>query len=447
MKHSNRSLKRRWMILATLAAVPAVIAGGLAGAGSAVAGSTDCKAASGKVKLTFWSWVPGIPDAVKVWNAKNPNIQVSVKVTPSGNAGTYQNMFNGVKAGTAPDLGQIEFDSLPAFRLQNAVRDIGPCGAEAIKSQFVSWTLSQVQFGEDAIYAIPQDTGPMALYYRKDLFKKFGIAVPKTWADFARAAETVKKKDKTAFITHFPQRDTNWFAGLAWQAGARWFSTDGGAWKVTINDAATKQVASYWDGLLKKKLVANYQGFSPQWSNALAKGKVLTWVSAVWGNNTIATNAPKTTGKWAVAPMPQWKAGDKKAGNWGGSTTAVFKGSKYPLEATKFAIWLNTDPQAQAILNKKGGLYPATNAGLNLAALKSPSKFYGNQRIFDVFKAASSQVDVSFQWGPVMTTTYTDLADGFGPVLNGKGTLAAAVATAEKKTIDAIKQQGLKIAD
>ena len=448
---------RKWRA-ATFIGIAAVLGAGIAagcggddsskattGGGGSEPAAGECAASSGPVKLDFWTWVPGVDKAVAVWNKENPDIQVKVKNTPAGNAGTYQNMFNALKAGTAPDLGQIEFDSLPAFRLQDAVRDVAACGAADVKDGFVPWTLGQVSFGTDSIYAIPQDTGPMALYYRKDLFTKFGVKVPTTWDEFATAAATIHKKDPTVYITHFPQRDTNWFAGLAWQNSAKWFATEGDSWKVSVNDDATKKVADYWQGLLDKKLVANLQGFSPQWNNALAKGKVLTWVSAVWGSNTISTNAPKTAGNWAVAPMPQWTAGDQKAGNWGGSTTAVFSSSEHPLEATKFALWLNTDPVSQAILNKEGGLYPATNAGLDLPALSGPSEFYGGQKIFDVFKEASGQVDTTFQWGPIMTTTYTQLADGFGPVLNGNGTFGAVIDKVQGQTTDAITQQGLSV--
>jgi multiple sugar transport system substrate-binding protein len=418
------------------------------GGSGASAKSGDCKPSGGKVNLNFWTWVPGIDKAVKVWNQQNANIQVKVKETPAGNAGTYQNMFNALKAGNAPDLAQVEYDSLPSFRLQDGLTNLAPCGVAARKGDFVDWTYGQVSFNEEnAAYAVPQDTGPMAFYYRKDLFKKYGITVPKTWDEFRAAAEKVHKQDPSVYITHFPQRDTNWFAGLAWQNGARWFGLDGDTWNVSVNDDKTKQVADYWQKLIDDKLIAtNLQGFSDQWNKALDTGKVLSWISAVWGNNTIVTNAPSTKGDWAVAPMPQWDAGAAAAGNWGGSSTAVFKSSKHPAEATKFALWLNTDPQALEILNKEGGLYPATSAGLSLPALRAPQPFFGGERIFDVFKTASGQVDPSFQWGPTMTQTYGDLADGFGKALNGSGTLGEAIDKAQSKTVGAMKQQSLKVA-
>jgi multiple sugar transport system substrate-binding protein len=425
--------------------------GGTAGGGDAGGGgetaSAECRPSSdGPVRLTFWSWVPGVEQAVDRWNEQNPDVQVRVRTTPAGNAGTYQNMFNALEAGNPPDLGQIEYDSLPSFRLQDGVANIGPCGAADVQDRFIDWTWQQVTFGEDAVYAIPQDTGPMALYYRADLFEEYGIEVPETWEEFRAAAERVHEQDPDVYLTHFPQRDTNWFAGLAWQAGAKWFGLEGDAWQVSIDDEPTQRVAAYWQDLIERDLVANLQGFSEEWNKALADGKVISWVSAVWGNNTITTNAPKTKGDWRVAPMPQWEGGEQRAGNWGGSTTAVFNGSEHPYEAAQFALWLNTDPEALEILNREGGLYPATTAGLELEPLQQPQPFFGGENIFAVFAEAAQNVDQSWAWGPIMTTTYSDLADGFGRALNGGSTLPEAIAAAEEGTVSAMQQQGLQVA-
>ncbi len=432
-------------------------AAGGGGSGSAAAGGGDSgggdapacdPAASGeKVNLNFYSWIPGIEKVVDTWNKANPDIQVTVATGPSGNAGAYQNFSNGIKAGNAPDLMQIEFDRLPNFRIQDGLANIAGCpGVADSKSQFVDWTWTQATFGEEnAVYAIPQDTGPMALFYRKDLFEKNNIAVPTTWDEFKTAAETVKSKG--AFITNFSSGDPNQFAGFVWQNKGKWFENAEEGWKVELTSQPSTDVANYWQGLIDAKLVSPAKNFTDEWNKAADSGQLWAWVSAVWGNTTISQNAPSTAGKWAVAPMPQWTAGDTAAGNWGGSTTAVFKGSKHPAEAAKFALWLNTNTESLTALNKDGGLYPAAIAGQDLPALQQPSKFYGGQDIFSVFKTASSQVDPNFTWGPVMNETYNSLTDGFGAAVSGQGTLSDALSTSQTKTIDAMKAQSIPVVE
>ncbi|MDK1476054.1 sugar ABC transporter substrate-binding protein [Streptomyces sp. 549] len=423
-------------------------AGGDDGGGTSDAAS--CEPSKGKVTLDYWSWVPGMEEAVALWNSENPDIQVKVKTTPAGNAGTYQNLSNAIKADKAPDLGQVEYDSLASFRLKGGLRDIAACeGVSEAEADFADWTWSQATFGaggEDGVWAVPQDIGPMALFYRKDVFDKLGIPAPTTWAEYEAAARKIKAADKNQYVTHFSQTDPNWFTGLLWQNGAEMFERDGDTWKVTVDRPESREVADYWQKLIDDDLVAtDLQGFSPALYKAWDEGEVVTWISAAWGYSTIRDNAKGTAGKWAVAPMPQWEKGASAAGNWGGSTTTVMAGTEHPHEASKFALWLNSDPAALEILNRKGGLFPAAKAGSQLPALQEPVDFYGKQKIFDVFAEASQNVNTGFAWGPTMTDTYRFISDGTSAATSGKSSLGDALAEADAKSVESLRKQSLDV--
>ena len=412
-------MKTKSKAAATAVAVAAVLAlaacsSSGASAGSSSSASAGCAPSSGTVSLTFTTWVPGMDKVVDLWNQKNPDIQVKVQTGPNGNSGTYQNFFNEIKAGNAPDLGQVEYDALPNFRVQDGLTNIASCKPVAdAKSDFVDWTWNQVTFGEkNAVYAVPQDTGPVAMFYRKDLFQAARIPVPTTWDEYAKDAALIKAKG--AYITNFPKTDVNWFAGMVWQNGGQWFQNDGKAWTVDLTGDKSTQVADYWQKLIANGQVSKLASFSDEWNKSFDDGQ-------------------------------QWTSGGNQAGDWGGSSTAVLKGSKHPYEAAKFAVWLNTDPEALALENKLGGLYPAAKAGADLDAFTSGQPFYGGQKIYDVFKQASSQVNPDFTWGPTMTQTYTDVSDGFGAALGGSGTLGDALKTGQDKTISALKQQSIPV--
>ncbi|WP_033337866.1 extracellular solute-binding protein [Catenuloplanes japonicus] len=397
------------------------------------------------VTLTYTSWIPGIEEVVDVWNKANPKIQIKVQTGPNGNNGTYQNFFNQLRAGNPPDLGHIEYDALPSFRVQDGLFDLGACANVAdARGQFIDWTWDQVSFGEEnSAYGIPQDSGPMALFYRKDLFEKNTIAVPATWDEYAAAAEKVRAAG--GYITNFSQSDINQFAGLSWQAGAHWFANDGDAWTVRLTDPETTKVAAYWQGLLDRKLVSTVPPWTTEWDHAYNSGSAWTWVSAVWGANSISSGAPDTAGRWAVAPMPQWQAGGAVSGNWGGSSTAVFKGSAHPYEAAQFALWLNTSEEALTLLAQKANLYPATKAGASLPVYAQGVEFYGGQKIYEVFAQAATQVTPGFVWGPTMTSTYATTSDGFKTAVSGGGTLTGALAAAQRSTVDTLKSQSIPV--
>ncbi len=159
MQHTKRAVG-----VALLTAGALVMAGCSASGGDSGGDAADCEPAGEDVTLSFTSWIPGIEDAVAMWNDANPDIQVEVQTGPNGNSGTYQNFFNQLEAGNAPDLGQIEYDALPNFRVQDGLFDLGACEeVMAAQDEFVDWTWGQVTLGtEDEVYGIPQDSGPMA---------------------------------------------------------------------------------------------------------------------------------------------------------------------------------------------------------------------------------------------------------------------------------------------
>jgi multiple sugar transport system substrate-binding protein len=413
--------------------------------GSAAASADACKPSGGTVTLDFTSWIPGIEDVVALWNKENPDIQVKVQTGPNGNGGTYKNYFSQLKAGNAPDLGQIEYDALSSFRVQDGLEDLSACkDVVDAKSEFIPWTWGQVGLGtEKSVYGIPQDSGPMALFYRSDLFQKNGIAVPTTWEEYRAAA--VKIRALGGYITNFSTSDINQFAGFVWQAGGNWFQNDGKKWTVDLTGAESKKVAAYWQDLIDHDLVSTYPAWTEEWNNAYNSSKVWSWDSAVWGANSISSGAPDTAGKWSVAPSPQWNAGDAAAGNWGGSSIAVFKGTKHLYEAAKFALWLNTSDEALTALNKSANIYPATVAGLKLPSLQQGVDFYGGQKIYDVFAEAAGQVSPDFVWGPTMTQTYGDVSDGFQKAATGDGTLEQALTAGQASTIEALKAQGIPV--
>jgi multiple sugar transport system substrate-binding protein len=425
-----------------------VLAGACDALGSGADQSVSCDPAKPgeKVTLTFTSWVPGMEKTVDLWNQQNPDIQVRYKQVVPGPQGTYQAYANQIKGGDTPDLGMIEFDSLPSFRLQGGIMNIGGCpGVAEASARYLPWTMQQVAFGEPgAVYGVPQDVGPLALYYRKDLFQQNGIPVPTTWDEYYEAAKQIKAKG--GLIVNFAPDAASFFAGLAWQGGGRWFSYTDTGWALAMTDNNTMRVAQYWQRMLNEKLVDSKPTLSNIQLKALDTGQEWSMIGAAWTAKLLENGAPDTTGKWAVAPLPNWQPDRRVSGNWGGSTTVVFKGTKHPAEAAKFALWAFGNLDAEALNNKNGGQFPATISGeTDLPALRQPYPYFGGQVIWKIFQDAASTVDKSWQWGPTMTQTYTDLNDGLSAAVNGQGTIADAVRQAQSSTIATMKALALNV--
>jgi multiple sugar transport system substrate-binding protein len=416
-------------------------------AGASLLGSTACggSTSSGPVELTFWSWVPDIINEVKLFEEAHPDIKIKYVNAGQGTP-QYTKLRTALKAGSgAPDVVQIEFQYIPTFQQIDSLADISQHGASEVEDDFVDWTWGQVSEGS-AVYAIPQDSGPMGLLYRKDIFDEYGLKVPKTWDEFAQEANKLHEANPEVYMTDFPPNDGGWFTALLWQAGSRPFEGSGTELTININDAAAKKVAEYWQELFDAGTVDTAPSFNNEWYSALDRGKYAVWISAAWGPVFLSGVAKQSKGKWRAATMPQWNAGDQVSANWGGSTSAVTTQSKYPEEATEFAIWLNHNSKSAKMLANKSFLFPTLEGLLNSSEFRNQTDpFYGGQEVNSVFVESAKQVKPGFQFSPFQDYVYTQMIEQLGQATSGEISMTEGLDNLQNQVVKYAKSQGFKV--
>ncbi|MBM7438229.1 extracellular solute-binding protein [Streptomyces sp. HB132] len=437
-------MKYRTVAVSTAAALAATAL--LSGCGTDDGG--DGPAASGPASLTYWAWAPGLDKVADIWNegpGKEAGITVTVKKQASGDD-LVTKIITAAKAHKAPDLVQAEYQALPTLVSNDVLADISEEAGD-VEGEFADGVWQQATLGSDALYALPQDSGPLMFYYREDLFEQYGLTVPTTWDEFAETARALKKKAPDKDLTTFSSNDSGLFAGLAQQAGAKWWTTGGDKWKVAIDDPATKKVADFWGGLVEEGAIDNQPMYTPAWNKALNTGKQVAWVSAVWAPGTLTTAAPETKGKWAMAPLPQWNTGENVTGSWGGSSTAVTNDSKNKKAAATFAKWLNTDPTALAALVKEGGIYPAATAAQTGGALSKAPDYFSNQPAFYTEAAKIAQGTAPAAWGPNVNVAYSAFKDNFAAAAKNKSDFGPALTAMQDATVADLKKQGFGVSE
>ncbi|MFH8897794.1 ABC transporter substrate-binding protein [Streptomyces coeruleorubidus] len=394
-----------------------------------------------KVKLVFWTWVP-MQKTVDLWNRTHPDIQVEMQTIPQNVTGGYQKMHASLTAGNPPDLAQVEYHELPSFMLVNGLTNLSEYGADELRDSYVPWQWQQGVF-DGEVYTVPQASGPMGLFYRRDLFAKWGIATPTTWAEFEAAARVVKARGNGARLCAFAPNQPSWFAAMCWQRGARWVRTEGDTWVVDMDDDLSREVAEYWERMVRDDLVFVEPDMSNAWYKHVQTGQISAWIGPQWGDALLRGNAPGTAGKWRVALLPQWKEGQKASANWGGSSTAILQGTRHPREALRFAHWINTDRRAVDLNVSVGYGWPAAAGVFRGSALDKPDPFFGGQRYNDVFTVSDRAIDTSWKWSPTTDADFAQLQDAFGAAIDGEGSLTGALADAQNSTVDNLKAKGL----
>jgi multiple sugar transport system substrate-binding protein len=422
--------------------------GGGNGSSAEPVGKADIdKAMKTPTELTFWTWVPDIQQEVALFEKKYPAIKVKV-VNAGQGVKHYTKLRTALKAGTgAPDLAQIEYQAIPTFTITDSLLDLRPYGASALKGEFVDWTWGQVSGPGGEVWAIPQDTGPMGMLYRKDLFDKHGIQVPTTWDEFAEAAHKLHKADPDVYLTNLAANEAAAWHGLLWQAGAKPYGLSGKSdIAISVDDAVSKKLGTFWGGLAREGVISTDPDFTDGWYAGFNKGKYATWLTAAWGPAFLSGSAKSTAGKWRAAPLPQWDAAKPSSGNWGGSTTAAIRSTKNPVAAARFAQFLNSDPASAKMFATRQSFFPATKALLTDPSFSGDApSFYGGQKVNELFASIGETVDDAFQWPPFLDQAATDWTETVGKSLVDRTDTAAALGTWQSRLTTYAKKQGFTV--
>jgi multiple sugar transport system substrate-binding protein len=397
-------------------------------------------------ELTWWTWLPDAEKEVAVFEEEYPEVDVSVVNVGQG-ADHYTKMRTVLRAGEgAPDLAQVEFQYVPSFTFTNDLLDLAPYGANDISDQFVDWTWEQVADGEQ-VYAIPQDTGPMGMLYRTDIFEQHGIQVPETWDEFAEAARELHAADPDVYMTNLAPADPGALVGLFWQAGSRPFTVESeDTLSINIDDEGARRVSDFWTPLIQEGVVSADPDFTDSWYQGLTSGRYATWLTAAWGPVFMEGVAAATAGMWRAAPLPQWSEGENVSGNWGGSTTAVMRTTDHPVQAAVFAQFINSNEESTQIMSTDQSLFPATKALLTDPQFTDAElPFFGGQQVNALFADVSETVATDFEWGPIQDFYYSSSNETYGKAMTEKADLSTALAEWQNAVVDYAEQQGFTV--
>ncbi|MFD7657802.1 ABC transporter substrate-binding protein [Actinosynnema sp. NPDC059797] len=397
--------------------------------------------------LTFWTWVPNIEKAVDKFELAHPNIDIDV-VNAGQGASHYQRLQHAITAKLgAPDLAQVEYSVLPQFAIAGQIVDLTPYGVADLKDRFTASAWSQVMV-EDKVYGIPQDTGPMVMFYRKDVFDQVGIAPPKTWDEYRRAGRRIKQALPDTYISALDPGDAGAVESLIWQAGGKPFRNrpNKSASVNLTDDEGVDAFTEVWGAMLEEGTVHPVAEWTDEWWQSMADGKYATWMVGAWAPANFEKFIPQSAGKWAVAPMPQRDPAHPTAAEHGGSSVAVIERSEKKAAAVAFAQWLNSDPEGAASLNSDVLLFPATKVLLEDPEFRDkPVPFFGGQPINQVFAEASGQVPTDWQYLPYQAHANTVFDNTVGKAISGDTDLRTGLTRWQESIARYGREQGFTV--
>ncbi|MGK5501392.1 ABC transporter substrate-binding protein [Streptomyces sp. URMC 125] len=392
--------------------------------------------------ITVWTWEPTLNQVAADFERKYPKVDVELVNAGTGND-HYTALQNAISAGSgAPDVAQVEYFALGQFALTKAVHDLSPLGADDLGDTFAPGPWNAVRaFG--GVHALPMDSGPMALFYNKDVFDKHGVEVPTTWDEYVDAARALHEADPDVHITN-DTGDPGLTTSLIWQAGGRPYRTEGTEVTVDFTDEGSTAYAETWQKLLDEDLLAPVTSWSDEWYRGLADGTIATLPAGAWMPANFASGAPKGSGSWRVAPLPQWEEGATGSAENGGSGLAIPKASGNEALAYAFVQYATTGDGVRTRVD--AGAFPATTEHLESEEfLGTEFEYFGGQEANRIF--AQSSADVSEGWNYLPYQVYANAVfnDTVGKAYVSDRPLSEGLKAWQRSCIEYGREQGFTV--
>jgi len=325
-----------------------------------------------------------------------PDIKIKFEVMENNEV--YETLLLDISSGVgAPDVAGCENSHLAQFVALGGLYDITekalPYYTKMEKAKWID-----TMDNEKRIYAMPSDSGPVAIWYRRDVFEKAGFAsdpesVAKlldTWDDFYEVAKVIKEKTGS-YMFALPKANSDFriYEILLRQREAGYVDKEG---KVVIDSPKAVDTLKYLGKFWKEDLVLN--SMDAGWFAAINEGKIATVIEAVWMGGLLSTwIAPESSGKWGVVPLPVWEKGGVRSSNSGGSVLAITKQCKNKEAAWKFIEYMTTNRDAMLTMWKEMDSFPSLlECYTESSVVEEESAFFGGQKYREVFVEAAKHI-------------------------------------------------------
>lgn len=413
-----------------------------AATGSASAPAADNKDISGEITVGGWEYIQkSLESALPEFNKEYPNIKVNFKVAPP--ADHYKKLTIDLSSGQgAADVVAIEIQNLPQYMELGALEDMTDL-IEPYKANFNKYKVDSATL-DGKVYAMPIDSGPVGVYYRRDVFEKAGLpsdpdSVAKQLATWDKYLETAKIIKEKAGVPMLPlagsTNDARFFQILMQQEGNWYFDKDG---KTAVNNEKTQKVLDLFDKLWKGGYTADQLDWTDGWYALLKDGKVATLPSAVWmGGFLKSWIAADASGKWGVVPLPVWQEGGSRTSNDGGSYLAITNQTKNAEAAKAFVQFMLTKDASQMALFKTTDSFPSLETTYKDAYFAEQDPYFAGQPYRQLFADLADEilpVNYTGKYSEANALTMTELQKMATNKQDAAATLKAIESSIKSKT-------------
>ena len=337
----------------------------------------SAQAATTLVVATFPDLDRAAKAAAPIWAKLHPD--VTLKIVSLQYADHHTAMMTALATSSGlPDVMALDFRYIGKFAGSGGLEDLGkpPYNGMALRSQFVPYTFPQVINAKGALIAIPADTGPGTLLYRKDLLDKAGVSeaeLTRDWDSYLRAGQKIKAATGAYLMADAADlRDILLRSGLKDGEGIYFDAKN----NILVESPRFVQAFEMGRRARQLGLDAGAVSWSNDWAAGFKQGRIATQMMGAWLAGHLRNwLAPDAAGLWRSTTLP----GGLYA-SYGGSFYAIPSKAANKQAAWEFILLMCADKQVQLDSLRTLDAFPALNAALQDPAMDEPIPYLGGQK-------------------------------------------------------------------
>ena len=340
----------------------------------------------GRERVNVWSWNTAALALASVepdFEARHPDIDVAVERNGTMLAPRLRLSLIAGKGG--PDVAQLQEREAPGFCTTGRLVDLTSWAAKYRDDFPASFWSSVVSDGR--VRAIPWDIGPVAVYYKRWVLKRYDIDPDaiETWDDLIAAGRALSERSggRSKMMPLQPGDMTDLLQILMQQRGGGIYDAAG---RVTLGQRRNAEVLRLLTKLLDADITVPIGTFGNEFLGSLSTDDVACYVGAAWLGQNLKDSGPKEhAGDWGVFRLPAFEPGGLRNSNLGGSVLIVPESATQPEAAQKFVEYALCTVPGQIKQFKEFGLFPAYLPAQDDPFFKEPDPFYGGQKVNELF--------------------------------------------------------------
>jgi len=241
------------------------------------------------------SWAELIKELSDTHFTPESGVMVNINTVPASqlNSGSANVLMLSIVSGRQPDVAMAVMQNSPVeFAIREAVTDLtGFSDYDEVSTRFypeiqVPYTYKQ------GVYALPETMDFKALFYRKDVISRLGIAIPNNRAELY--SQTLPALYNQGLTFCYPRDDSEFIL----QYGGQYYTDDGLA-------SALDTPEVYQAMKEETELYTQYSiPVSANFYNRFRTGEMPMGIASYAMYLQLLSAAPEIAGRWGIAPVP-----------------------------------------------------------------------------------------------------------------------------------------------